>query len=210
MSQLKISRLVLGPVRTNCYLVYNGISKEAVIIDPADRGDRIIQTIEGLSLLPRAILLTHGHFDHIMAAEQLRDRYHIKIYVHEEELELTADPALNAAMDFGMSGSVTADEGLEDGQVLQLAGFRIKVLHTPGHTKGGVCYYFSEDGVLFSGDTLFAQSVGRTDLPTGSYSQLIRSIKEKLLVLPEETRVFPGHDEETTIGYELTHNPYLV
>ena len=116
---------------------------------------------------------------------------------------------MNASREFGVSCAVTIDRGLSDGQQLSLAGFSIRVIHTPGHTRGGVCYYFDAERVLFSGDTLFAASVGRTDLPTGSMSQIIRSIREKLFHLPDDTRVLPGHGEDTMIGYEKKHNPFL-
>ncbi len=211
MAHLKIKKLLLGVIMTNCYLVYHDQSRQTLIIDPGDRADQIMNTVKEMSLTPCAILLTHGHFDHLLAAEEIKNAYGIPVYAHEEEAEVAADPGLNASGGFGIgSRSLQVDVKVKDGQVLSLAGFEIRVLHTPGHTKGGVCYYFADEKTLFSGDTLFAQSVGRTDLPTGSYSQLIRSIKEKLFVLPEDVQVFPGHDGETSIGYEKKHNPYIV
>lgn len=209
MANMKIKKLILGPVQTNCYLVFNDDTKEGIIIDPADSADRIIATVGNLQVKPVGILLTHGHFDHILAADFLNEHYGSSTYIHSEEADLASNPRLNASKSFGMYGTAKADELAEDGEVLHLAGFSIKVLHTPGHTKGGACYYFEEEQVLFSGDTLFAQSVGRTDLPTGSYGTLIRSIKEKLFTLPEKTLVFPGHGEETTIEYEIQYNPYV-
>ncbi len=209
MATMKIKKMILGAVQTNCYLVFNDDTKEGIIIDPADSAERIIATIGNLQVKPVGILLTHGHFDHILAADFLKEHYGISVYLHKEEADLAANTGLNASKSFGMYGTAQADVLAEDGEVLDLSGFSIKVLHTPGHTKGGACYYFENDQVLFSGDTLFAQSIGRTDLPTGSYSTLIRSVKEKLFTLPGKVLVFPGHGEETTIEYEMKYNPYV-
>lgn len=209
MPQMKIKKMIVGPVQTNCYLVYEETSRQAVLIDPADDAERILREMNERALTPCAILLTHGHFDHIQAVDALKKKYDIPVYIHEEDMDMAPDPVKNASAGFGMNGVAHPDAVVRDGDVLKLAGFTISVIYTPGHTKGGVCYYFEEEQVLFSGDTLFAQSIGRTDLPTGSYSQLIRSIKEKLLVLPDEVHVFPGHMEETTIAYEKQYNPYV-
>lgn len=209
MAEFKIKKLILGAVQTNCYLIYNEETKEGIVIDPADNGPKIVQTVASFLVKPVAILLTHGHFDHLMAAEELKERFRIPIYLHEEEEQLAASPMLNASSTFGMYGTAKGDVLVRDRQMLQLAGFSIQVLHTPGHTQGGVCYYFPEEQVLFSGDTLFAQSIGRTDLPTGSYHTLIHSVREQLLVLPKQVLVFPGHGEETTIEYETKYNPYI-
>ncbi len=210
MGEMQIKKLVLGPVMTNCYIVYEKEKKEALIIDPADRPQIIEKTLEDLQLAPAAILLTHGHFDHILGGEALKERYGILVYAHQEEVSLAADEIQNEAVGFGTHGRIRVDRPLSDGQILSLGGFQIRVIHTPGHTAGGVCYYFEEQKILFSGDTLFAGSVGRTDLHTGNYAQIISSVREKLFALPEDVRVFPGHDEETTIGYEMKYNPFIV
>lgn len=209
MTKMKIKKMILGGVQTNCYLVYNEETKEGILIDPADNPQSIIATVENLQVKPTGIFLTHGHFDHILAADALKEHYVCPVYCHKEEAEIAASPKLNASKSFGMYGLATADVLVQDKEALSLCGFTIKVLHTPGHTKGGVCYYFEEEQVLFSGDTLFAQSIGRTDLPTGSYSTLIHSIKDKLFTLPGKVLVFPGHGEETTIEYEMKYNPYV-
>lgn len=206
---MKIKKLVVGPVATNCYLVYNVDTKEALIIDPGAQAGRIKKQIRETGCKPVAILLTHGHFDHIMAAEELKESYQILVYAHRAEKNLAADADLNAARTFGTVCELKIDRLLEDDEELNIAGFQIRVLFTPGHTQGGVCYYFPEEQVLFSGDTLFAESVGRTDLPTGSSGALMRSVREKLMPLPDETKVFPGHMEETSIGYERMHNPFI-
>ena len=210
MSQLEIRSFVLGMVATNCYLAINKETKEALIIDPADNAPRIARELDKAGAHPVAILLTHGHFDHILAVDDLRDKYRIPVYCHKDEEEVLEKDALNMASMIGRLYSTKADVLLRDEEQLKLAGFDIIVFHTPGHTKGGVCYYLPEEQTLFSGDTLFCGSVGRTDFPTGSMITLIRSVKEKLFVLPDDVRVYPGHDMETSIGYEKRYNPFIV
>ena len=157
----------------------------------------------------KGILLTHGHFDHIMAADEVRDKYNVKVYASAEEKNTLSTPHINLGEAYGMNLSVKADVWHNDGDILKLAGFDIKAIHTPGHTEGGTCYYIGSIGVLFSGDTLFCESVGRTDFPGGSMSDIVRSIKDKLMVLPDDTKVYTGHGEGTSIGYERVHNPFI-
>lgn len=207
--QVKVKRFVVGPVCTNCYFLMNEATKELVIVDPGEQADMLSRQIEAEGAKPVAILLTHGHFDHATAAGALQEKYDIDIYAHEAERETLENPALNLS---GMAGghcSYHADVYVQDGAVIELAGFAIQVLHTPGHTVGGCCYYIPDQKILFSGDTLFQESVGRTDFPRGSASDLIRSVREKLMVLPDDVEVFTGHEETTLIGYERIHNPYL-
>ena len=153
--------------------------------------------------------MTHGHFDHVMAAEELAGIFGVKIYAHEKEQDTLENPGKNVSLMVGGRDAYHADVYVKDGEVLELAGMKVKVLHTPGHTAGGCCYYLEEEGALFSGDTLFCQSVGRTDFPGGSMSEIVRSIKEKLMALPDEVRVYPGHMDLTTIGKERAYNPFL-
>ena len=209
MADLKVRHLVVGAVATNCYIAENKKTKEALIIDPGDNAARIVQIIKEDGVVPVAVLLTHGHFDHAMAAQEVAEQYGIKIYAHETEKETLETPQINLSGMIGRTLTFHADCYVKDGDILNLAGFEIRVLHTPGHTQGGVCYYVEKEGVLFSGDTLFCCSVGRSDFATSSTSALIRSIKEKLFLLSDETKVFPGHMGATTIGNEKVNNPYV-
>lgn len=205
----KIDSRILGMVGTNCYLLCNMDIKECVLIDPADSQDEISRMIDESGCSLKGILLTHGHFDHIMAADAVRDKYGVKVYASCDEKNTLEQPHINLGEAYGFKLSVKADVWHKDGEILKLAGFDIEALHTPGHTEGGSCYYVREIGVLFSGDTLFCGSVGRTDFPGGSMSEIVRSIKEKVMVLPDDTKVYPGHGEGTSVGYERVNNPFL-
>jgi len=203
--------MVLGGVSTNCYIIYHQTTKKAVIVDPADNGAYILNKCHELDVTPEAILLTHGHFDHILAVKDVQRAFHCKVYAGKEEDRLLQDPSLNLSGSLGTDQmGLSADYLARDGEVLHLIGFDWKVLETPGHTSGSVCYYIESEKVLISGDTLFAESLGRTDLPTGSSREIMASIVDKLLVLPEDTMVYPGHGEQTTIGYEKQYNPVAV
>lgn len=209
MGQIEIKSMTLGMVATNCYLIISKETKEALLIDPADNALRISNVIEENVCTLKAILLTHGHFDHIMALNELKKRYNVPVYAHEEEEDVLKQSSLNMSGMIGQIYTTQADIYVKDGEHLKLAGLDIIVLHTPGHTKGGVCYYLPEEKVLMSGDTLFHCSIGRTDFPTGSMSQLVRSVKEQLFVLPDDVQVYPGHDSVTSIGYEKQYNPFF-
>ena len=209
MNKMRIETLVLGMVQTNCYIVSNEETKEAIVFDPADDAVRIEKYLKANDLVCKGILLTHGHFDHILAAAQLAEATGAQIYAHEAEKELLEDRGMNASRQFRREVSLTPGVLLQDQEVLPLAGFSIKVIHTPGHTAGGACYYFSGQGTLFSGDTLFRGDIGRYDLPTGNGHQLVESILQKLMILEDQTAVYPGHGPSTTIGYERDNNIYL-
>lgn len=212
---MKINHYVVGMVQTNCYIVINNETKECFIIDPGASGKQLAEKIEQDGLEPVAVLLTHGHFDHAGAAKTLKDEFDISIYAHEAEKDTLKDPQKNVSWMVGTKESYDADILLKDEEVIHLAGFEIKVLHTPGHTEGGCCYYIADEGVIFTGDTLFAGSVGRTDFPGGSMSQIVRSIQDKLMTLNEagnletDIMVYPGHNDPTTIETERMENPYL-
>ena len=202
--------MVIGLVRTNCYIVYTEDTKKAVIIDPAADSRRIMGELSALGVIPEAVLLTHGHFDHMLAADSLRNDYQIPVCVHKADAELLKHPNLNCSEQFlHMAYAISADEELEDGQNLRFLDGALTVISTPGHTEGSCCYYAKSENILFSGDTLFQGSVGRTDLPTGRAEQLTNSIREKLFVLSEDTLVLSGHGDQTTIGEEKQYNPYV-
>lgn len=207
---IRVEFLVVGPVSTNCYLVIHEERGEALIVDPGDRADKIAALIEKEKVKPVAILLTHGHFDHMMAAEELRRKYELPVYAGAKEKEVLNDPELNLSeMFIRKAYAMDADHYLNDGEELVLAGCKIRVLETPGHTAGGSCYYLPDAGILFCGDTLFCRSIGRTDFPGGSYEEIKKSIKEKLFLLPQETICYCGHGEGTKIGCEMEKNPYV-
>ena len=209
MGKLELQQMVLGPVYTNCYFLKNKETGETLIVDPADSPKRIFQKVEDMGAKPVGILLTHGHFDHIMGIEDFLKAFDVPVYVGREEQPLLADDRLNASSMYGYHCTYTGAKALEDGQTVECAGTEIHVIHTPGHTVGGCCYYLPEVEALFCGDTLFCGSIGRTDLPTGSSRDLAHSIREKLMILPDETKLYPGHMDESTIGYEKEINPFI-
>ena len=210
MREIKIGRMVLGTCSTNTYFVYREGSQDAVVIDPADYGEHIYESLQKNGFQVAAILLTHGHFDHIWGCEKLRALSGVKVYANEAERDLLGDSRKNISAQAGRACTLHADEYLKDGDVLELAGITFQMIATPGHTPGGCCYYMEEAGMLICGDTLFEESVGRTDFPGGSMSTLVRSIKEKLFTLPDNTKCYPGHGGSTTIGYEKQNNPFCV
>lgn len=206
---MRVEKFVTGIISTNCYLVINEETKQTVVIDPAACPKKLLGFIEEEGLKIEAILLTHGHFDHIMGIDGFLGHFEVPVYVHEEDERVMNDPVLNQSSTYTSGYTFSGARYLRDRQTLELAGFVFEVIHTPGHTWGGCCYYVASENVLFSGDTLFQESVGRTDFETSSMSDLMHSVREKLFRLPEETHVYPGHMGETTIGHEKTHNPYV-
>lgn len=200
----------MGAMGANCYLFSCAESKNAVVIDPGADGKRIYRWILEKGLKVEYILLTHGHIDHIGAVDELRELLgDVKVGIHEGDAGMLTDGKKNLSSYFGPGLALKkADLLLSDGQELMIGKEQLKVIATPGHSPGSVCFLCS-DG-LISGDTLFAGSIGRTDFPGGSMDQLLSGVKNKLLLLPENTRVFPGHGEETSIGEEKRDNPFLV
>jgi glyoxylase-like metal-dependent hydrolase (beta-lactamase superfamily II) len=209
MSGLKIGRLMLGICQTNCYFVYKEGTTDVIFFDPADKGDYIYETLLEKGFHVKGILLTHAHFDHIWGTNKLRELSGAPIYAYEAEKALCEDAVTNVSDQVGRPYTVIPDGYLKDGEEITIAGITCKLIATPGHTVGSCCYYFEDDGILIAGDTLFAESVGRTDLATGSMSALTRSIQERLMCLPDETKVYPGHGESTTIGHERQYNPFV-
>ena len=210
MGNIKIGRMVLSMCQTNCYFLYREDTKECVLIDPADQGAQIYNALTRNGFTIQAILLTHGHFDHIWGCNKLRELSGAQVFAWEEEKEVCESAKLNVSEDVGRPYEVIVDWYLKDGEKVTIEGMEFQILGTPGHTQGSCCYYFEKDNILISGDTLFEGSVGRSDLPTGNGRTLSRSLKEKLMILPEETLVFPGHGSGTTIGEEKKYNPYCV
>ena len=206
---MKVEKFVTGIISTNCYLVINEDTKQAVVIDPAACPSYLMSHIKSEGLKIEAILLTHGHFDHIMGIDGFLSEFDVPVYVHEEDADAMEDPVLNQSSTYTSGYTFGKARYLRDRQTLELAGYTFQVIHTPGHTKGGCCYYVASEGVLFSGDTLFQNSVGCTDFVNSSTSDLVHSVREKLFLLPDDTMVYPGHMGETKIGHEKKYNPYV-
>ncbi len=206
---IKIGRIIESPLATNCYFVYREDSKEVIFFDPADNGGRIYDKLTERGFVVKAICLTHAHFDHIWGLAELAEKTGAPVYALDKEKPLCDDPEMNVSARFGRVVTAKVDHYLQDGDKLEIAGLTAKVISTPGHTAGSCCYYFEEAGILVSGDTLFLESVGRDDFPTGSGGELFRSIRDILFALPDDTKVFPGHGDSTTIGHEKKYNPYI-
>lgn len=207
---LKIGKIVMGSVQTNCYFIYKENDNKIIVVDPADRGEYLYNAFKEAGLEVAAILLTHAHFDHIWGCNKLRELSGVQVFALEDEKELCESAKLNVSEDVGRPYTVSVDWYLRDGEKVTIEDMEFTVIATPGHTQGSCCYYFEKDNILVSGDTLFEGSVGRTDLPTGNGPTLSRSLKEKLMILPDETLVFPGHGNSTTIGDEKKYNPFCV
>ena len=210
MAHLTTAFLTVGELAVNCWFLVNEDRKEALVFDPGDEAERIRSYAEQKGWKIAGILLTHGHADHMGGAEELKRLTEAEIYALAEEEPLLKNGKTNLSV-YIMRRVITmeADEYVRDGQELTLSGIRLKVLRTPGHTPGGCCFYCEEAGCVFAGDTLFQGSVGRSDFPGGSMSELVRSVKEKLFLLPDDTKVYPGHGEETTIAFEKQYNPFV-
>lgn len=191
---LRIKTVVVGDYATNTYLIENTETKECVIVDPGDEAERIREAVAADEVTPKAILITHGHFDHVGALNEIRDFYKTECYANEAEKFFLKE--------------YTIDRRLKDQEEFDLIGYHFKMLHTPGHSEGSCCYYIESEDLLFSGDTLFCTTYGRTDLNTGSFIMIKKSL-DKLLMLPEDVKAFPGHGRWTTIGYERINNAIL-
>lgn len=203
-----LERLVLGDLQTNCYILWDKSTKEAAVFDPACEGDRIIERITANGLNVKYIILTHTHIDHINALDKVKEYTGAKVVVHKDEAaSLNSDADVMAFIINSAAPRTKADVQVSDGDELFLGDKMLKIIHTPGHTVGGICVRCGN--ILISGDTLFNLSVGRTDFKGGDHQTLLSSIREKIFALDGATAVYPGHGEATTVFYEKQHNPYL-
>ena len=202
-----LKKLVVGPLASNCYIVGSETTKEGMIIDPADEAEEILRGIEELGLKIKFIVLTHGHPDHVGALKEIKEATGAEIAIHTDDGEILRQQFLGFLFGLSYPEPPAPDRLLKRGDGIDIGDLRFSVLHTPGHTPGGICLL--GHGVLFSGDTLFNCGIGRYDLPGGDYNQLMDSLHTKLMVLPDDTIVYPGHGPETTIGAERRANPFL-
>lgn len=210
MKKLMLRGIVVGSVQTNCYFLKNEQTQEILIVDPGAEQERIIYALDKLQGKPVGILLTHGHYDHVCAVNELKKHYEIPVYAAKAEETLLADTNQNLSAAWsGIPYKVKADVLLEDGEEIQAAGFKITTILTPGHTIGSCCYWLKEEEICLSGDTVFYGNCGRCDLPTGSMSQMRKSLNKIFAMLPDETVIYPGHGEATDAEFEKKNNPYL-
>ncbi len=207
---MKIFSMAVGRLGTNCYIVKNEDNGKGFIVDPGDDFERISNTLSELSIDPEAVLLTHGHYDHIGAVEALKSEYKdMKVYASADEAEVLESPEKNLSAFSGEALKVSEAVFLNDNDMIDIAGAKIECLATPGHTVGGMCYYLECNKVVFCGDTIFRASVGRTDFPGGDEITLVDSIINKIFVLPDDTRLLPGHGPATDVEYEKANNPFI-
>lgn len=207
MGTLTIRSFAVMPFDENCYVVSDNTG-EGVVIDPGGMASTILEYIREAKLSIKAVLNTHGHCDHIGADDAIRDATEAQLYIHKEDAPMLGDVKLNLSAFMGFRALARpAEHLLSEGDVISFGQSKLEVLHTPGHSKGGVC--FVGDGVVFTGDTLFAGSIGRSDFPGGSEVELIGNIKKRLLVLPDDMKVYSGHGPSSEIGWERVRNPYL-
>ncbi len=201
--------LTVGPMMSNCYLVWCEETREALVIDPGADGRRILAEIRKELLEVRYIVNTHGHADHIGANREVKEATGAQLLIHAEDAPMLTSPNMNLSLYLGVPvKGPAADRLLQDGEEIAVGkGVFLRVIHTPGHTRGSIC--LQGEGVIFTGDTLFAGSVGRTDFPGGSYKELLASIKEKLLCYEDSYVIYPGHGPSSTLEYERKHNPFL-
>ena len=202
-----LKNLVVGPLATNCYIVGSESNKEGMIIDPGDEAEAILEKVKDLGLKIKSIVLTHGHIDHIGALKEVKEATGAEVAIHTDEAKSLQRQSSSTLLGLSYPTPSPPDRLLQDEDSMGIGSLHFGVLHTPGHSPGGICLL--EEGVVFSGDTLFNYGIGRTDLPGGSHSQLMNSIHAKLMILPDNTAVYPGHGPETTIGTERRGNPFL-
>lgn len=200
--------MAVGPLEENCYVVYDENSRQAMVVDPGDEAERIIAFIDKEKLVPQFIINTHGHWDHIGAVQALKDRYGVPFYMHQADAEWFQEP-LCSLFGENKSGCLAVERTINDGDEIDFAGQILRVIHTPGHTKGGCVLWMESMNAAFTGDTLFKGTVGRTDFPGGSYEEILESVQKKLALLPDSCTIFPGHGPKSEMAWERAHNPYL-
>lgn len=205
---MRLKLFVSPDMGENCYFVIDENTNEAIVIDPGAMAEKLKNVIKNEKYNIKSICLTHSHFDHAGAAEELREYTNAPVFICEGEEIVAESSVYNLSQMFGEPFTVPYDRVLKDGDVFDFGNLSFKVLLTPGHTPGGCCYYFEKEGVVFSGDTLFFASVGRTDFPGGDGKALIESIKNKIFTLPKETLVYTGHGKNTTVEYEIANNVF--
>jgi len=208
---MRVEIIPVGPFVMNAYLLVDETSRSAALIDPGDEADRILEAVRRLEADPRMILATHGHLDHVAGIREIKERTGLPLYLHPDDRFLI-DRLPEHAVLFGLPpvAPPEVDHDLADGDVLSVGDLRIEVLHTPGHSPGSVSFHLPDEKILFCGDVLFQGSIGRTDLPGGSFDVLLRSIHERLFPLGDDVTVYPGHGPTTTIGHERRTNPFLT
>ncbi len=199
----------VGPLQCNCSVIGDEATREAVVVDPGDNIDRVLLTLHKHQLTLKQILITHGHIDHVAGAMQLKHATGAPILMNSnDQMQLQLLDQMAAWIGIAPPGVVTIDASLEHDTAVQIGGLTAHAIHTPGHTEGSTCIYFPSEKKLIAGDTLFAGSIGRTDLPGGDFQKILRSIHDRVLTLPEDTIVIPGHGPATSIGEERESNPY--
>ncbi len=205
---MKIVRIPAGIYAANCYIIYSEATRDGIVVDPGGDVDDILATIKENQLQIKSIVLTHGHADHIGGIVELKKSLSIPVMVHEDDKELLVDGNKNLSSIMAMGAiEIEPDVLLKDGDIIEFRNEKAEIIHTPGHTRGGICIKIGDN--IITGDTLFAGSIGRTDLLGGDYDTIIQSIKEKLMIYPDEIKIFPGHGAPSTIGKERVSNPFL-
>ncbi|MBE6080269.1 MAG: MBL fold metallo-hydrolase [Veillonella sp.] len=205
---MKLYRMPLGALGTNCYIVVDESNQHCLVVDPGGEGERLVALLKEKGVQPEAVILTHGHGDHIGGVQAVVDAFKVPVYINKGDEEFLTNSNLNLSGAIGQPVKVTGDiRFIKEDDVIHLGEYSFKVIETPGHTPGGVCFY--GEGMVLAGDSLLLESIGRTDFPGSSYEDLIDSVRHKLFTLPEETVVYPGHGPETTIGHEETYNPFF-
>lgn len=210
INEMEIRGVVVGTFQENCYIISSQQTKEAIIIDPGDESERILEVAKDMGVNVKVIANSHGHGDHVMAISGIKQIHDIPFLIHNSEIPVLerSNQSMRDYLGDNLSGIPQPDGYVEDNGKVSVAGLDLHVIHTPGHTPGSVSYFVN--GLLFSGDTLFRGSIGRTDLPGGSYEQIMEGITNKLLKLPDDTIVLPGHMLQTSIGEERNNNPFIL